>query len=653
MTTPPPGSWPSPLSAADVATAGVGYGQVAVTDGGATVWWSESRPDEGGRTTVLRRTGDGPIEQVLPAQLDARTRVHEYGGSCWVPYGQGLVTSNLVDQRLWLVGDGEPVALTPETGAADRYGNPTLLPGGSHLLAIREQIGRPTVHQLVAVPLDGSGDLRVLWDGSDFVAGATVSPDGDALAFVTWDHPSMPWDGSQVRVAAILPGPALGEAVTLLGGPHEAAQDPAWDGDGALRAVTDATGWWNLVAVPVGGGDPRPLWPVEQECGLPMWRFGWTSHLTLPGDRVAVLHDMALGVLDAQGQMNDLDVPFSRWMPFLAADGEVVAGVAWTPTRAAAVIAVDTVTGLWREVTGPAQPDPAWTPVPETIQLPSARGRRTHAHVYPPTSAEVELEVGAAAPYVVFVHGGPTAHVPLQYEPGIAYFTSRGIGVANVDYGGSSGYGRAYREVLRGQWGVVDVEDCEAVARWLLDTGRASAVALRGGSAGGWTVLCTLTRGESVFAAGTSLFGVADAVALAEHTHDFESRYLDGLLGPLPEARAIYDERSPLTHADRLDRPILLLQGLDDPVVPPSQAEQFLAALEGKPVLRAHLAFAGEAHGFRRAETVVAALEAELSFYGQVLGFDPPGVPVLPLSGGPGAGSPVAAPDPVTAPAPR
>jgi dipeptidyl aminopeptidase/acylaminoacyl peptidase len=251
--------------------------------------------------------------------------------------------------------------------------------------------------------------------------------------------------------------------------------------------------------------------------------------------------------------------------------------------------------------------------------------------VYPPTSPTARLPRGEGAPYVVFVHGGPTSSSPKRYSGQIAWFTSRGIGVVDVDHGGSTGYGRAYRELLRGQWGVVEVEDCEAVARWLLDDGRASAVAIRGGSAGGWTVLSALTRGGSVFAAGTSYYGVADLVAMAETTHDFESRYLDSMIGPLPEARAVYDERSPLSHVDRLDRPVLLLQGLDDPVVPPAQAELFLAALEGSGVPHAYLPFEGEAHGFRKPATIVAALQAELSFYGQVLGFDPPGVPVLPL----------------------
>ena len=625
----PGGSWPSPLTAEQVAQAGTQYGEVAVTDGGRTVWWSESRPAQGGRTTVLRRTGDGPVVEVLPAELDARTRVHDYGGRCWLPHDGGLVTSDLRDQRLWLVdADGGARALTADSGLTDRYAEPLLLPGGTHVLCVRERVGDRVVHELVAVPLDGSGEVAVLWSGSDFVASPAVSPDGTRLAFVTWDHPRMPWDGTELRVADLLPGPALGEAQVLLGGPQEAVQSPAWDG-AAVRAVTDRSGWWNLVRVEPDG--VRELWPVQQECGVPLWRLGMTTHVDLSGGRVAVVHGGRLAVLGPDGAVADPDLPFTGWGPYLAADGDVVVGTAWTPTTLPVVVAVDTATGVCTTVQSPEQPDASWAARPEVVEVPSADGRTTYAAVYPPTSPQARLPEGEGAPYVVFVHGGPTSSSPKRYSGQIAWFTSRGIGVADVDHGGSTGYGRAYRELLRGQWGVVEVDDCEAVARWLQESGRATAVAIRGGSAGGWTVLSALTRGGSPFAAGTSYYGVADLVAMAQDTHDFESRYLDGLVGPLPEARAVYDDRSPLSRVDRLDRPVLLLQGLEDPVVPPAQAELFLAALEGTGVPHAYLPFEGEAHGFRKAATVVAALEAELSFYGQVLGFDPPDVPVLPL----------------------
>lgn len=631
MTTPlPPGTWPSPLTAADVAAGGVRYGSTAVTDGGARVWWSESRPAERGRTTVLRRTAEGPVTEVLPASLDARTRVHEYGGRCWLALDDRLVTSNLADQRLYLVDGDDVRPITDETGCDDRYADPVPLPGGTHICCVRERIDGRTTHALVAVPLDGSGEVVELWSGSDFVAGAAVSPGGERLAFVTWDHPDMPWDASRLRVAPLLPGPALGEAASVLGGPGESVLAPSWDGDDAVRAATDRSGWWNLVRVPVAGGPPEPLHPVAEDCGYPFWQVGFRDHVPVARGRVAQLCSGRLTGLGPEGP-DPLGLPLTGWMPWLDADDDVVAGVAWTGVRRPAVVAVDMSRCRWREVAGPEQPDPAWAPVPRRLTFPSAGGREVHAVLYPPTSPVAGLPDGVAPPAVVFVHGGPTAAAVMQYSPQVAFFTSRGLAVVDVDHGGSTGYGRAFREVLRGQWGVVDVEDCEAVARALVDEGLASGVAIRGGSAGGWTVLSALTRGDSPFDAGVSYYGVADAAALARDTHDFESRYLDGLIGPLPEAQPLYDARSPLTHAHRLDRPVLLLQGEDDPVVPPLQAETFLAALAGRGVLHAYLSFPGEAHGFRRAETVAAALEAELSFYGQVWGFDPPGVPVLPL----------------------
>jgi dienelactone hydrolase len=622
-----PGTWPSPLTAEDVAASGVRLEDVVVPDAGE-VWWSESRPAERGRTTVLRRRADGPVEEVLPASLDARTRVHEYGGRCWLPLPGGrLVTSHLADQRLYAV-DGDGVrALTPDTGLADRYGEPLVLPGGERVLCVRERVaGGGTSHGLVSVPLDGSGDVVELWSASDFVAGAAVSPDGRRLAFLTWDHPRMPWDGTELRVGSLTPG-GLSDVHVALGGPAESVLPPLWDGDDVV-AASDRSGWWNLVRVPAGGGEVEPLWPVEQECGHPMWALGMRSAAPLAGRRVAVLHDGRLAVLDlATGSVEDVDAPLT-WAPSLSAAQDVVAGLAWTPTTRPVVVAVDTRAGGWREVTGPEQPDPAWAPAPERLRVPSAGGRVTRATYYPPTSPVAALPDGAAPPTLLLAHGGPTSSSPVRYSPQVAFFTSRGFAVVDVDYGGSTGYGRAYRDALRGQWGVVDVEDCEAVARLLMADGRASGVAIRGGSAGGWTVLAALTRSDSPFDAGLSWFGVADAEALADQTHDFESRYLEGLLG---EDRAVWSARSPLTRASSLDRPVLLLQGEEDPVVPPAQAEAFLAALEGSAVPRAYLLFEGEAHGFRRAETVVAALQAELSFLGQVWGFEPPGVPRLPL----------------------
>lgn len=633
-----PGSWSSPISAADVARASTSYAGVALSDAGATAWWVEHRPAEGGRGVVCRRTGEEPAEEVGEG-FDARSRFHEYGGQCFTPYRGGMVATSWQDQRLWVVGDGELRALTPDTGGADRYADPQVV--GEHVLALRERVlstvpatvtststavTSAVTNALVAVRLDGTGEPAVLWDGTDFVDHARVSADGSRIAFLTWDHPRMPWDGTELRVADLLPGPALGPTQVVLGGPETSVFQPEWEATGSLRAASDASGWWNLVR------DGEPLWPVEQECGWPAWTPGRASHGTLADTSVAVVHGRSSRELSVLGRP-PLDLPFTSWSASFTVQGATVLGIAASPTTSPSVVAVEPTTGTWRTVAGPEQPNPAWAPVPERVEVASVGGRPTYAHLYPPTSPTAGPAAGPA-PWVVYVHGGPTAHTTARYDPEKAFWTSRGFGVADVDYGGSTGQGRAYRESLRGQWGVVDVQDCEAVARWLLDSGRASAVVIRGGSAGGWTVLCALTRGDSVFAAGTSYFGVADLVPLAASTHDFESHYLDSLVGPLPEARAVYDERSPLSHVDRLDRPLLILQGLDDKVVPPAQAELLLAALADKGVRHAYLPYEGEGHGFVKAANVASSLEAELSFYVQVLGFPTPGVAAITLTTG-------------------
>ena len=612
-----PGSWPSPLSA-EAATAAVRQVRQVQYGPDGAVWWEELRPDEGGRSVLVR---EGAGVQV-PDGFDARTAFHEYGGRCWLPVAGGVVTSSMTDQRLWLLPeDGEPRPLSPDTGGRDRWCLPQQVPGG--LLCLRERLlddtARGARNELVLVADDGA--VTVLWGASDFVDAPRLSPDGRQLAFVTWDHPRMPWDGTELRVAPYDGGP-LGAAQVVLGGPAESVFQPEWD-DTGLRAVSDAGGWWNLVRLPGGA----PVWQVDEECGWPAWTPGYASHATLTGGRLAVVHGRAeqrLSVL-GRGGRRELDLPFTTWAPVLAVRGDRLLGVAATSTTAPAVVEVDTRAGSWREVAGSPPPDPAWAPVPAQVEVPSA-GRSTYARLYPPTSPEQELT--GPAPWLLRVHGGPTAHTRAQYDSTTAFWTSRGFGVVDVDHAGSTGQGRAYRELLRGQWGVAEVDDCEAVARWLLGSGRAGTVVITGGSAGGWTVLSALTRGGSVFAAGTSYYGVADLAAFAAGTHDFESRYLDGLV-----PREQWAERSPLAHVDRLDRPLLVLQGTEDKVVPPEQATLLLEALAARGVPHAALELPGEGHGFRRRESQVAALEAELAFYGQVLGFATPGIAPVELLG--------------------
>jgi len=649
----PYGEWPSPVSAAEVARSGLALQFVAPV--GDEVWWSESRPKEGGRSVVVRRDAAGRTADVLPAGWNARTRVHEYGGLCWLPVptaaGSALVFTHWADQRLYRLDPGSdtPAPLTPQPPepAGFRYAEPVLSPGGQEVWCVREAHGGGRVRRaLVAVPLDGSaaGDsaaVRELVAGSDFLAFPRPSPDGTLLAWVAWDHPRMPWDGTELRVAPVGPDATVGEFETVLGGPQESVLQPEWADAENLYAVCDRSGWWNLYRVPAGGGAPEPLCPREEEFAEPLWVLGMTRYAILGDGRLAVTHgtdEHALGLLDpATGALTDLELPLRHWSFTVRASGNAVLGVAGGPVQAPAVVRVDPADGTVTELR-PSQEvgvDPAYLPVPRAVTIAGPAGREVHTYVYPPTNPDATAPDGERPPYVAFVHGGPTSHSPAVLSTERAYFTSRGIGVVDVNYGGSSGYGRAYRERLRGEWGVVDVEDTVAAVRGLVESGAADGarLAIRGRSAGGWTTLAALTRTD-VFAAGASHYGVAELLQLAEETHDFESRYLDGLIGPLPDSRDRYVERAPLSHVDDLSCPVLLLQGLEDTVVPASQAELFAAALARNHIPYAYLAFPGEQHGFRRAETIVAALEAELSFYGQVLGFTPPGVPVLPLVGG-------------------
>jgi len=647
------GAWPSPIGASDVAVAGIRLsGPTTVhTDSGDEVWWAEARPTEGGRTVIVRRDAAGAVSDVLPAGWNARTRVHEYGGTAWLPLpGGGLAFADWSDQRVYRLDPGStaPTPLTPEPAEAAglRYADPVLAPGGEEIWWVREAHDQGTIRRhIVAVPVSGAAAadpaaVREIAGGSDFLAFPRPAPDGRRLAWIAWDHPRMPWDGTELRVGELGPAGTVTSVATVLGAPDESVLQPEWADADTLYAVSDRSGWWNLYRLPAGGGEPEPLCPRAEEFGHPLWQLGMTTYAVLADGRLVVRHGtdtLALGVLDpATGELTDLDLPYTLFGS-VDVDGDTVLTTAASPVEPPEVVAVDLPTGavtvLRRSMAEP--PDPAYLPQPRSIVVAGPGERDVHAHVYPPSSPDAVAPDGELPPYVVFVHGGPTSHSPAILDLEKAYFTSRGIGVIDVNYGGSTGYGRAYRERLRREWGIVDVEDCVAAVQALVRDGLADGerLGIRGGSAGGWTTLAALTTTDA-FAAGVSYYGVAELIAFTADTHDFESRYIDGLVGTLPEDRDVYVERAPLSHVDQLSCPVLLLQGLEDKVVPPSQAELFAAALEKKGIPHAYLPFAGEQHGFRKQETVVAALEAELSFYGQVFGFEPPGVPVLPLTPG-------------------
>ncbi|MGH3321094.1 MAG: prolyl oligopeptidase family serine peptidase [Streptosporangiaceae bacterium] len=644
------GTWPSPISAADVARAGLRLGFPRVV--GDDMWWQETRPAEEGRTTIVHRGPDGTARDVLPAPWNARTRVHEYGGRSYLPLpgdeGHAIVFADYADQRLYhLDADGggpRPLTPEPQAKAGVRYADLVLAPSRDEVWCIRERHTREGVRRdIAAVPLDGGaasdpGAIRSLVSGSDFLAFPCPSPDGRHIAWIAWDHPQMPWDGTELRVAAVRGDGRLGPSTALMGGRTESVLSPVWADDESLYAVSDWSGWWNLYRVPVLGGPPQPEYPSEEEFAGALWALGGSSFALLGDGRVAVLHgvgDHRLGVLDPdEAELHDLDLPYTEWAKGVDTDGTTIVGVAGASDRPLAVVRVDVASGrveeIRRELDG--LPDAAYLPEPRPETLPGPSDREVHANIYPPANPEVTPPDDERPPYVVFVHGGPTSYSPALLDLEKAYFTSRGIGVIDVNYGGSTGYGRAYRERLRRQWGIVDVEDAVAAVQALVERGEADGdrLAVRGGSAGGWTALAAVTRTD-VFQAGTSYYGVSELLRFVEDTHDFESRYIDGLVGELPDDRDVYVSRAPLSHVDEISCPVLLIQGLEDPIVPPSQSEEVAKALARKGIPYAFLTFEGEAHGFRKAESLIASLEAELSFYGQVFGFKPPGVPRLEL----------------------
>jgi dipeptidyl aminopeptidase/acylaminoacyl peptidase len=644
----PYGSWPSPLSAAITAAASARFEGAAFV--GDEVWWGESVADEGGRTAVRRRGADGEIHDVLAAPWNARSRVHEYGGGSWAAADDGrLFFVEKSDQRVWTVREGGvPTPLTTDDGDT-RYGGLSWQEG--RLLAVREahRDGATPHRSIVSISADGEG-VTTLAEGTDFVAQPALSPGARFLAWVAWDHPHMPWDQTSVRVAAM---DGRGDAEgghAVIGTGHSAPLQPVWHGEHELLYVDDTSDRWNLrrrrveasSAAPGGVvvGEPAVVSPADADTGGPLWVLGARWYAVLDDGRIVAVRtdgDDELDLIDIHGDRHPIDLPPRSRVGIEHARGSrvLVSGVARGRSGIWLVDVDDDGGGAVEEVRVARLPvEEAWLPAARAVTFDGPHGA-VHAFAYAPTHPGLTGPEGERPPYLVWVHGGPTAHVAGVADAKVAYFTSRGIGVLDVNYGGSTGYGRAYRERLRGQWGVVDVDDVAAAARGLVDAGEAdpARLAIEGGSAGGWTVLATLV-GSDVFAAGISRYGVGDARTLAADTHDFEARYLDGLIGPLPEAEQLYIERSPLSSPDGFRVPLLLLQGADDAVVPPAQSEAVRDALRARGVPHAYVLYDGEGHGFRRTETIIHALETELAFLGEVFGFEAPGVAPVELTTG-------------------
>ncbi|MEV5957079.1 prolyl oligopeptidase family serine peptidase [Streptomyces sp. NPDC051987] len=650
----PYGTWTSPVEAADVAVGEASAEWVGFV--GDEVWWTETRPWEDGRVALVARTADGTVADVLGAAWSVRSRVIEYGGRPWLALGAdaaaGFVFTHGEDQRVHRsVPGADPVPLTPAPGfpAGLRYADFARV--GEEVWCLRETLDDPegtrVRRDLVAVPLDGraAGDpaaVRPLAATHHFMTGPKVSPDGRQVAWIGWDHPHMPWDTTDVMCAPVRSDGTLGPARRVAGGPGIAVGQVEWvpQRPGALYVLSDPDGWWNIHEIGPAG-DSRALCSRAEEFGEPLWRIGARWFLPADDGRLFVAHgtsERRLAVLDRDGSLRDVPGPYTEWAA-LATDGRRVAGTAAGPHLSSAVVLVDPGPpgGAPRldVLRGARSRHPDLLPQGRHEVFTNPAGETVHAFVYPPHNPGFTAPPGELPPFLVQAHGGPTTRSRLVVNHEIAYFTSRGIGVVDVQYGGSTGFGRAYRERLRGNWGVVDVADCAAVARGLVARGLADPrrIGIRGGSAGGWTAAASLAAEPGLYRVAGIYYPLVDPEEWRDRgTHDFESRYLESLLGPWPQAAARYAEVSPLRRADRVRAPFVLLQGLADPVCPPRQAERFLERVRAGAVPHAYLTFEGERHGFRRAETVVACLDAELSAYGQMFGFDPPGVPRLALT---------------------
>ena len=630
----PYGSWKSPISADLVAGGEVGLEQIRI-DGG-DIYWIERRAREGGRKVIVRRSADGSVVDVTPAGFNARTRVHEYGGGDYAVADGTIVFSNFIDQRLYLQKHGsEPQPLT--RAGALRYADGQLDSQRNLFFCVHEDHSNQgeAVSTIVRIDLNGGDAAIIVVSGNDFYSSPRLSPDRSQLAWLTWNHPNMPWDGTELWVGKLSEDGSMGDAVKVAGDVNESIFQPEWSPDGTLYFVSDRTGWWNIYRW--RNDEIEALYPMDGEFGQPQWVFasalyGFASERRLVCSYTKNGRDYLSTLDTATRALDDIELPFTAISQVRVA-GDRVVFIGASSTEPTTIISLNLaskeleVLRRSREIAI----DSGYLAEARAIEFPTEGGLTAHGYFYPPSNRDFAAPVDEKPPLLVISHGGPTSSSSASLKYSIQYWTSRGIAVLDVNYGGSSGYGRAYRERLNGSWGIVDVDDCINGARYLVEIGAADGdrLAIRGGSAGGYTTLCALTF-RNAFKAGASHYGISDLEALARDTHKFESRYLDRLIGPYPERRDLYMERSPIHFTDRLNCPMILFQGLEDKVVPPNQAEKMVEAVRAKKLPVAYLTFEGEQHGFRKAENIKRVLEAELYFYSKVFGFEPAD-PIVPV----------------------
>ena len=609
------GFWKSPITSDRIIEKSVRLGNPQID--GDDLYWLEGRPSEGGRSVLARRR-DGLAEDVTPQPFNVRTRVHEYGGGAFIVDRGVVFFSNFKDQRLYRLDPGsEPEAITPEN--AWRYADARVDHGRNRLIAVREDhsdTSHEAVNTIVSIPAAG-GEQTVLVSGADFYSNPRLSPDGTHLSWLQWNHPNMPWDGTELWVADIASEGSLGEKRRIAGGPEEPIFQPEWSPNGTLHFVSDRNGYWNLFT------EAGPVHERRAEFGLPQWVFGMTTYGFRDAGTIITTYtengEWRLAQIDTKsGKLTDLDVPFTS-IDGLQVRGDVAVFSGASPTEPAAIVRLDFSTGEHQVLRRSSEPDGElrkYFSVPKAVEFPTANGKTAHAIHYAPHNPDFEAPEDEKPPLIVLSHGGPTAQSESTLSLAIQYWTSRGFAVVNVNYGGSTGYGREYRKRLNGNWGIVDVEDCTNAALYLAEQGLADRgrLIIKGGSAGGYTTMACLAFRDD-FAAGASYYGVSNLEALARDTHKFESCYLDNLVGPYPERKDLYEARSPSRHVDKLSAPIIFFQGSEDPVVPPNQTESMVDALNAKGIPNAYVLFEGEQHGFRNGDNIKRALDAELTFY--------------------------------------
>ena len=633
VATTPYGSWKSPITSDLIVSSSLRLGSAQIE--GADIYWVELRPQEGGRQLVVRYGPEdtlGEVSDITPAPFNVRSRVHEYGGGAYRVHKGTIYFSNFADQRLYkqVAASEEPEALTPavEPAGGLRFADAVVDAKRERLICVMEdhrQSGE-AVNSIVSVPL-GGGMPKVLVSGNDFYSSPRLSPDGSELAWVTWNHPQMPWDGTELWIASVQTDGGLSRPHKLVGNVKESVCQPCWSPAGTLHFISDATGWWNLYRWE--GERAEPLYPIEGEFAGPQWNFGQSSY-GFEDDRTILCTYKyeglsRLGRFDTLARsMDEIETPYSGFGSLQVGKGfAVFLGASTTGPSALVRLDLETLETTEIRRSSSVEIDAGYISKPEVISFPTTGGFNAYGIYYRPKNKDFEAEVTERPPLLVKTHGGPTAAASSAFNPAIQYWTSRGFAVLDVNYGGSTGYGRAYRNRLLKQWGIVDVDDACNGALHLVEQGKADKerLAIDGGSAGGYTTLAALTF-RDVFKAGASYYGVSDMGSLAEETHKFESRYLDSLVGPYPEKKVVYDERSPINAVDQLSCPIIFLQGAEDKIVPPNQAEKMVEALKAKGIPVAYLLFEEEQHGFRKAENIKRALDAELSFYAQIFGFE-------------------------------